>query len=77
MDWDNIEEQLIKVAVGCGENGIDAAFNGIRTWLNEKGLFDDGTLSRWEFESAAILIKKIYTEQIRDALKRTIGGDSK
>ncbi len=37
MDWDNIKERLIKVAVGSGENGIDAAFNGIRTWL-EKGL---------------------------------------
>lgn len=77
MDWDNIEEQLIKVAVECGENGIDAAFNGIRVWLNEKGLFDNGTLSRWEFESAAILIKKIYAEQIRCTLERELGGDGK
>ena len=77
MDEMTFNEQLTKVAVDCCDVGVDATLIGIRTLLDQKGVFDSGNLSRAEFELAGMMIQGEVSRIMRDTIEAKLGGDSK
>lgn len=70
-----VDAFLTKIAVDCGSLGVEATTKGLRAWLEAKGVFDCGVLSRFEFELAVSVIEREFVNQVKETLWRALKGD--